>query len=247
MPSPSVSHWTCSVPKAGGEVGDDEDAAALAIDDWPVCAAVADGATESVFAGDWAERLAQGLVQAAATAPGALRTVIPDWQDEWTRSVRSRARERPWYVSAKAAEGAFAAVLGLSFRADGQWRAVSVGDCCFFHVRDGALVQSWPYETPDAFTNRPALVPSRSDQTVPVPDTTSGSWHPTDRFVLATDAGAAWLLRAGLDPLQGPPEAVRDRVEAARADGSLRNDDITFLVLDLASSPEANENASSGA
>jgi hypothetical protein len=183
-------------------------------------------------------------VQEAVTTAEAFRDAVPRWQEAWAADAGGRAANRPWYVAAKAAEGAFATVLGLSLHADGRWRAVSVGDCCLFHVRDGALVQSWPYEGPDAFTNRPALVSSRTDRSVPTPDVAGGSWHPNDRVVLATDAGAAWLLRAGLDPLREGPEAVPDRVQAARADGALRNDDVTLLVVDLVSSPEANENAS---
>jgi hypothetical protein len=246
MSTPSVSHWTCAVPKGGADAADYEDAAALESDDWPVCAAVADGATESVFARAWAKRLVRGLTDQTVTSAEAFGDRLREWQAEWQAHVSERAADRPWYVAAKAAEGAFAAVLGLSLHADGRWRAVAVGDCCLFHVRDGALVQSWPFASPDAFTNRPALVPSRSDPAVPLPETTSGSWHPNDRFVLATDAGAAWLLRGGLDPLRGGLEAVPDWVQAARADGALRNDDVTFLVLDLASAPEADDAASTG-
>ena len=234
------------MPKEGAGAGDYEDAAALDGDDWPVCAAVADGATESVFAQRWARRLVRGLTEQAVTSAEAFGDGVRDWQSEWQAHATERAADRPWYVAAKAAEGAFATVLGLSLQSGGAWRAVSVGDCCLFHVRDGALVQSWPVASPDAFTNRPALVPSRTDRAVPTPETAGGSWQPTDRFVLATDAGASWLLRDGLDLLRGGPEAVQDRVQAARADGALRNDDVTLLVLDLASVPEANGNASTG-
>ena len=243
MATPSVSHWTCAVPKDGADAADYEDAAAFEGDDWPVCAAVADGATESVFARTWAKRLVRGVAVQAATTAEAFGDRVQDWQAEWQAAVRERAADRPWYVAAKAAEGAFATVLGLSLHADGRWRAVSLGDCCLFHVREGALVQSWPFASPDAFTNRPILVPSQPSRDVPSADATTGAWQPGDRFVLATDAGAAWLLRAGLDVLREGPEAVQDRVQAARADGSLRNDDVTFLVLDLASAPGANENA----
>lgn len=244
MPLPSVSHWTCAVPKAGGEAGDYEDAAAVATESWPVCAAVTDGATESVFAKGWAERLAQGIVDTGATTPEAIRNALPEWQSEWREAVRSRTTDRPWYVAAKAAEGAFAAVLGLSLHADGGWRAVSVGDCCLFHVRGEECLKSWPFGTPDAFTNRPALVPSRSEQDVPSPETITGTWRPTDRFVLATDAVATWFLKEGL-PMGARlrEDALPEAIKAARADGSLRNDDATVLVLDLAASPEASDGA----
>ncbi len=248
MANPSVEHWTCAVPRKGGEAGDYEDAAAVSVEEWPVCAAVADGATESVFARAWAKRLVRGVVQRGATTAEAFCDAVPGWQEEWQANVRKGAADRPWYVAAKATEGAFAAVLGLSLHADGQWWAVSVGDCCLFHVRDGALVQSWPFETADAFTNRPALVPSRSTHEVPSPDATTGSWRPGDRFVLATDAVAAWLL--GGEPADVStldPDAFRDKIETARKNGALRNDDATLLVLELAASHELNEDASTSA
>ena len=245
MATPSVAHRTYAVPKAGGEEGDYEDAAAVAVDDWPVCAAVADGATESVFARAWAKQLVRGVVQKGATTAEAFRDASAQWQAEWAASARERATDRPWYVAAKAAEGAFATVLGLSLHADGRWRAVSVGDCCLFHLRDGDLVQSWPFEVADAFTNRPALVPSQPTQDAPAPDAATGSWQAGDSFLLATDAVAAWLMRN--DPAAVSTLAFDDfqgHVEAARADGTLRNDDATLLVLELASPTDATSDAS---
>lgn len=248
MSSPSVAHRILSVPRAGSGPAEYEDAAAISTGEWPVCAAVADGATESVFARAWAEHLAQGLVERDATTDEALRDALPDWQIEWRAGARGRAGQQPWYVAAKAAEGAFAALLGLSLHPDGQWRAVSVGDCCLFLLRDGALAQSWPFEAPDAFSNRPSLVSSRSDRAMPSPDTATGTWHPQDTFLLATDAVAAWLLRADTSEDSEPPidlatavdwteETFQEIVETARAEGSLRNDDATLLVVRVNEAP----------
>lgn len=248
MENPSVDHRTYAVPREGGASGDYEDAAAVSGDRWPVCVAVADGATESVFARTWAELLAGGLVERGATGAETLRDAVPDWRAEWRAAVRERTEDGPWYVEAKATEGAFAAVLGLSLTAEGEWRAVSVGDSCLFHVRDGTLVQSWPFEAPDAFTNRPALVSSRSDRPVPSPDTASGPWQPQDTFLLATDAVAAWLLgtdqpgdsSASTDPTaagEWDDERFQKVVETARTAGALRNDDATLLVVRVSEAP----------
>jgi hypothetical protein len=248
MENPSVDHRTYAVPREGGASGDYEDAAAVSGDRWPVCVAVADGATESVFARTWAKRLVRGVVQNGTTTADALRDMLPRWQAEWRAGATEQAADRPWYVGAKAAEGAFAAVLGLSVHPDGRWRAVSVGDCCFFHLRDGAVQQTWPFDTPDAFTNRPVLVPSRSDQEVPTPDSTSGTWTAEDQFLLATDAVAAWLMEGEPTTVSElDQDAFRERVAAARSDGFLRNDDATLLVLELTASPDADNDASVGA
>ncbi len=251
MSNPLVSHWTCGIPKAGADEADFEDAAAIATENWPVCVAVADGATESVFARTWAKRLVHGFVDRKATTPEAFRDAVSAWRGEWQARTHGRAEQRPWYVAAKAAEGAYAALLGLSLHAGGQWQAMSIGDCCLFHVRDGVLERGWPFESPDAFTKRPALVPSRSDQPVPLPETASGTWHPQDTFLLATDAVAAWLLgdtQGGADPSSGPTAAMdwnehvfRSRVEQARAEGTLRNDDATLLVIQMNAAPGADD------
>lgn len=254
MSRPSVVHRTCAVPRTGSGNGEYEDAASISAEEWPVCAAVADGATESMFSRAWAEILARRLVDQSATTPEAFEDRLPDWQQEWKGAIRERSEERPWYVAAKVAEGSFATLLGLSLRAGGQWQAVSVGDCCLFQVRKGALVQSWPYERPDAFTTRPALVPSHSDRAVPLPETTSGTWHPQDTFLLATDAVAAWLLGgtssegagSSWDPTVAAgwnEETFHRAVETARAGGSLRNDDATLLVLHVDPEADPSENA----
>jgi len=235
---PAMQTRVLSVPKSGAEEKEYEDAACVQTAAWPVRAAVADGATESAFARSWAERLARGVVEQGAT-PEAFGNAVSDWQTEWRAAVRTRAQGRPWYVAAKAEEGAFATLLGLSLTADGQWRAVSVGDCCLFQVRDGALVRSWPFGTAEAFTNRPALVPSRPDQALPAPEHASESWTAGDGFVLATDAVAAWLLNP--ESRVGPAtagawddEQFRRAVDRGRAEERLRNDDATLLVIRIA-------------
>ena len=219
-----------------------EDAAHVRAEAWPVRAAVADGATESAFAGAWAERLACGVVEEDATTPEALRRAVPAWQAAWRDAVRERAAGRPWYVEAKAEEGAFATLLGLSLRAGGQWRAVGVGDCCLFRVRDEALVRSWPFDAGETFTNRPALVPSRPSQTPPTPEAALGEWRAGDTFVLATDAVAAWLLNS--EAPVGPAtvgawneEQFRRAVEQGRTENTLRNDDATLLVAHVTEPP----------
>lgn len=271
MSRPSVRHWSCVVPRDGSTDADCEDAAGIEDGRWPVCAAVADGATESMFAREWAERVVDGFVSSGAATATTFREALSDWQDQWRAAVAERLEGRPWYVSVKAAEGAFAAVLGLGLYADGHWSAVSVGDCCLFHVRDGVLEKCWPADGADDFTNRPVLLPSRSDASVPRPETATGTWRVNDRFLLATDAVAAWLMRSddrepGRSPERGStegtpsassaapaavgrldPAGVRAAIETARAAGRMRNDDATLLVLTVTRPPGADDSRSEGA
>lgn len=234
---PAVRHRIHARPRSG-EAADYEDAADLRADTWPVCAAVADGATESAYARTWAQTLVQGIVEATATTADAVTDILPRLQARWTADVSAGEEDAPWYLDEKVAEGAFAAALGLSLHVDGRWQAAAVGDCCLFHVAEGRLERSWPIEVPEAFTARPVLLPSREGSTVPPPQAVTGTWRSGDHFVLATDAAAAWLLRT--DPLTacGFSEGeIEENLHAARTEGTLRNDDVTLLVLEVEAPP----------
>ena len=228
----TVTIRTFRLPKAGHREAEYEDA--WAVMEAPLRAAVADGATEAAFARSWAERLVQGAVAHGVTSAEALRRRLPVWRTAWAEAVAARTTALPWYAAAKAEQGAFAALLSLAVEPDGTWQALAVGDCCLLHLRGDALAASWPLDDPAAFSNRPALlasVPMDDDLAV---DTTTGTWQSGDAFLLASDALAAWLLAADSAAALGWTEtAFREHVEAARADGTLRNDDVTLVVLKL--------------
>lgn len=222
-------------PRHGHSEEEYEDAYAVSGEEtFPVHAAVADGATESAFARRWAQILTEGFIEQGIHEASALRAVLPTWQAHWSRSVAERTRQQPWYAAAKAEQGAFATVLGLTLRSDGTWRALSVGDCCLFHFREGALRTIWPIDDPDAFTHRPALVPSRASHALPPPEQTSGTWERGDVFLLASDALAAWMLRTDpAAPLALDDDTFPARIRAARDEGHLRNDDVTLLTVHI--------------
>lgn len=219
------THW---LPRAGHSESEYEDAFGTSDPEtFPFRAAVSDGATESAFSGEWARGLVAqylnhgALVEAAASA----------------RTLFVPALDGRWYVEAKAAEGAFAALLGLELVDDEggetSWRAESVGDCCLFHVRDGAVRRSWPFEDADEFHHRPKLVSSLADDEEI--ETTRGTWRAGDTFILVTDALAAYVLTDGIGPLLTCTAFERFVAKARRdsSDVSLRNDDTTALIIRL--------------
>ena len=239
MASPWVTHHIHAVPRADSAPDASEDAAAVRAEATPVRAAVADGATESVYAGRWARLLVEHLVAAGPEGPrAALSTALDRARADWQAAVGEAAAEQPWYVQSKVAEGAFATLLGLWVGGDGTWRAASVGDCGLFHLRGGSVQRAWPEADPDAFGHRPALLSSRPDAPAPAPDVATGTWTPGDAFLLATDAAAAWVLRAGPSAVLDGDGSFAEAVKAARADGTLRNDDTTVLRLETTGRPE---------
>ncbi len=236
MSTPSAAYRIHTASRSGEPPDASDDAAAVRTETSPVRAAVADGATESVYAGVWARCLVEQLVQADAASASAFAGAVEAGQDEWRAAVDERAAEQPWYVTAKVDEGAFAAALGLSIHDDGRWRAVAVGDCCLFHMRNDALDRAWPMTDPDAFSHRPALVSSLPGRDGPTPATTDGKWRTGDTFLLATDAVAAWLLRTDPTAAASWDDPFDEAVATARDEGNLRNDDATLVVLTMQSS-----------
>jgi serine/threonine protein phosphatase PrpC len=238
------------LPKAGNTEEEYEDAC------WPEGAvrrearlfrcAVADGATEASFAGLWARLLVRAYCRAelsSARLPISLRALASAWDD----AVASRPL--PWYAEEKARAGAFAALAGLTMtvsRGEVRWRALAIGDSCIFHLRGGALIAAFPLQAADDFDNRPYLLGSKAESNgqlrVHVRHAT-GRAQSCDRFLLMTDALAAWALRsseAGDNPWEALSSAAHDEevfrglIGDLRTSGDIRNDDVTLMTVDVA-------------
>lgn len=222
--------------KEGHRLEEYEDAAAVGSEGTPLLrAAVADGATESAFAGSWANHLVRGFADEGTVDLRTFRDRLARWQEHCRKAIDSRIEDDlPWYAEAKAREGAFAAFLGLVLRPDHSWGAVSVGDCCLFHLRGRELVAQWPVEAPDHFTHQPALLSSREQDAADRLVEESGRWRAGDAFVLATDALAAWLMHTHpAELLALEADTFQETVAEARREGTLRNDDVTALILEI--------------
>jgi hypothetical protein len=228
--------WTAyRCPKAGHTDAECEDA--YAADPAAGRFAVADGASESAFAREWAEAVTGAYV----THPGPWSAWLPLKRADWFNQCKGDAM--PWYVEAKFEEGAFATLLGLELRRTmaGRlvWQAQAVGDCCLFQIRHGHLHRAFPVKRSIDFDNRPALLRSR-----PTPCRSPckrvrkrGRWRADDVFLLMTDALAQWFLME-LESNGDPWSSLKIVDNAAafialvgelRVTGRLRNDDCTLL------------------
>ncbi len=229
------------VPKRGHTADEYEDA--WAVDEASGRFAVADGASESSFAGLWARLLVESFV--AARRPRDLHAWLDESRRRWAAEVMGL--ELPWYGEMKRQEGAFATLLGVALRPPasdrpGRLQAVAVGDSCLVRVRAGRQVRAFPLQKAAEFGNRPSLVCSQTEPT-PTPQYASASLLGGDRLFLMTDALAEWFLRvhergelpwdAVLSLLTAPQiaEAFATWVEALRDEGALRNDDVTLLTV----------------
>ncbi len=242
-----------SVPKLGNAVSENEDAfhqappTALAPGVW----ALSDGATTTSFARLWAQTLVQLAVRTQPAAAG-LADLLLQAQAAWRQDVNGRPL--PWHAAEKVQQGAFATLLWFSFSRPspfrhGEWRVLSVGDSCLFHVRRHQLQTAVPLSSAAAFDNHPELLsstPARNAFLWPRLEQhfTPGTWQAGDEFYLMTDALSAWCLAAhekGADPFRIIHEEVlrRPQAEAAfqewvaglRRLKALKNDDTTLIWI----------------
>ena len=212
--------------------------------------AVADGASESAFAREWARLLVRGYYRQRMTLARLQRC----WQRMVTR------RPVPWYLEEKIRRGAHATLVGLSIRdaepserRGGSWRVVAVGDSCVFHVRDGELLSVAPISSSHQFDNHPHLISTDPSTSYGLDESrltvVTGEWQPDDVFYLLTDALAEWTLgehEAGRPPWSlfrslgqdGDSSAGQRSFETLvaklRKKGGLHNDDTTLLRVEVA-------------
>ncbi len=239
------------LPKAGNSAEEYEDAF------WPLGAvdrevrwfrcAVADGATEASFSGEWARMLVRAWCR-GRFGRRQLSSALPALQNKWLAQVS--AWPLPWYAEEKLRSGAFAALIGL-FIVEGRtrhrkrWHALAVGDCCLFHLRDGALLASFPLTDTEQFSSRPVLLSSKPDGHVSMRQHVriiGGTWYPGDIFYLMSDALARWFLgsavarpqlEAAMASARRPEASFSAWVQALREGGCIRNDDVTLLRVDV--------------
>ena len=244
------------LPKAGNSPEEYEDASRVAFPQRmgasgrrTARAAVSDGASESAFAREWANALADAFVSRPPDLCGLTEDSMRDWmapaQEEWRVSI---PWDRiPWHGEAKARAGAFATLLGLTVATKAgnsrrlSWRALAVGDSCLFVVRDDRLWLSFPLEDAAQFDNSPDLVCSNPDNAGDLWENvhrSGGDCVAGDSFILASDALACWFLERNAEgekpwktllALDSSDWAAW--VEEQRRAGLMRNDDTTLVII----------------
>ena len=113
---------------------------------------------------------------------------------------RSPRAEDPYHAEPWVRQGAFATFLGITISAwNGcyHWQAVAVGDTCLFHTRGGILLDAFPLENSQQFSNAPRLVgvaQPGEDVRQRCQFWRDGRSQPGDYLWAMTDALAQWFL-----------------------------------------------------
>jgi hypothetical protein len=218
--------------------------------------AVADGASEGMLSGAWANILVDLHCRfdwSAGSVEQFLETAYGEWKAFTSEYLRTRETRNPvqWYEEPGFEEGAFSTLLGLTLTGSapdrsGTWTAIAVGDSCLFQVRGAALVNKFPVDQSSDFNSRPVLLasnPARNDQARSAARRMAGTFESGDVFYLMTDALAKWSLKEEEDGKR-PWVVLRDHatrdtpafsawIAALRKDRELRNDDVTLIRIDL--------------
>ncbi len=222
--------------KAGNHIAECEDVWDYYQWDRQTTIAIADGATESSFAREWAGELVGNWVQQQKSS-------LSDWMQRSQMAWRKwlGMQELSWFAKRKAAQGAFATFLSLRVSDDLSWQAHAVGDSCLFLVRDRQLCRSFPLNHSHEFNYCPHLLGSDRAFAETQILQTQGSTQLGDRFYLTTDAIACWILRQ-VETNQNPwvkleqihtQELFVDWVNELRDRLEIANDDTTLLCLEV--------------
>jgi hypothetical protein len=220
--------------------------------------AVADGASDALFSGLWANMLvkAYGEERLKEFRDNKLPENFEQLQREWRKQVEQRiVQPLPLHYEEKLRDGAFSTLIGLTikpFSSDeietGKWEAVALGDSCLFHVQDNQCLFAFPLQYTEQFNITPPLIPSNArfnSRIISDVRSIGGHCRTNDEFYLMTDALACWFLRerecgqARLDialmeirQLQTPND-FEQWIIKLRQERVLRNDDVTLLRIKL--------------
>ena len=204
--------------------------------------AIADGATESSFAKEWANILAKGFAK-YSFENGEIQNSLKELRQLWRSSINTA--NLPWYAQDKFQKGAFSAFLGVEIDFGKKlWKSVAVGDCCLFLVRNDKLIISFPFVDYESFGNNPYAISSNHSQNLDIDKHLLIKEHDFkqgDILILASDAIAAWFLKSCSEGKK-TWDIVINRFEnedfetwlnEQRAKKEVKNDDTTLILIEF--------------
>ncbi len=231
-----------TLPKAGSEPGENEDAYRVKElkKGKGLRVAVADGATDSIYSAEWATALVTAWTRTRAR--DLKESLIERARRDWQATIPPGER-LPWYALARLEEGSYATaafleIWFLEIRQDGPvvaWTALTIGDCLIVVRRTGgrSTVPSEPM-----FNSRPKLLASVGRSGVGDAERVDERTNRFREIWIATDALAEALLRRSRGVRwQEWRDALEDEgqfrwlVARWRDRGILRNDDVTLVRI----------------
>lgn len=210
-------------------------------------AAIADGVSTGLFAGNWARILAKAAVAQPpkANKPEAIAGWLSHLRREWSASID--VGSLAWHQKAKLKAGAFSTLLWVHVAEASpgnlRLRTYAVGDSCLFHLRRAKLLRAFPIGESRLFNDIPRALGSidLGGATCADFETWESKCETSDLLALCTDALAAWALgreEAG-EPVDWeswwdmPADVWRETICQLRERREIRYDDTTLVLLRL--------------
>jgi hypothetical protein len=232
--------FASSVPKDLERPELNEDA--WACDELLTCVAVSDGASESYDSKRWARALVDRY--------SANQMFDWDWVSGAVTAYNSTIdfSALSWSQQMAFDRGSFATLLALQLAENGsEVEILGVGDSLAVHVRDGALLATFPYEQAEQFDENPMLLSTLSAENLFIKEpgffqrNSSKTWVilPGDVIYLMTDAVGQWLLGnqvPGQTPLElldalSTHEEFSALTLQLRSENKMKLDDSTLIRL----------------
>jgi len=234
------------LPKSGNTVAECEDALSFKQTKSFLKVALADGATESSFAKEWANLLTIDLVKSKNFSLKYITGRLPTLRNLWLSEVTKIPL--PWYAEAKLEKGAFSTLLGMTIDLKKNiYSCIGIGDCCLFQVRSDDMIFSFPVQKSSEFSNSPFLLTTKKDDDKELKaylKKAKGKIEKGDYLFLMSDALAYWFAsenEKGEKPweiLLGISEdtsknAFEDWLNIKRREKQIKNDDTTLLIIEI--------------
>ena len=215
-------------------------------------AAIADGVASAVFSGLWSRIVTQALVDDPPDMNdhGAFCTWLKERRAVWLGQIDFPRLPMNLQAKLRQVGGAFCTLLWIklsptSVAAVSTYRltAHALGDATLFHVRDGAVLQSFPMTHSADFDLDPQSLCSvdwNRDQNLKF-QSLETDCELGDLLVLTTDAVAKWILSTletgGAIDWQSyvwiDEAAWAEAIESLRSNHLIRRDDSTMVLLSV--------------
>lgn len=209
----------------------------------PMLIAIADGTSEAIYSGVWAELLVKGFTNDSK----AFKDNFEEWHEKLSSNWVERCQkiEIPWYHELKFQQGSFstfhAVEIPLSENDEIECISYHVGDSCLFLFRHEELVQTIPDIGPKDFNNSPKLISTNRSLLIET-EKTPFKARTGDLIILMTDALSQWFLEEYRN--HNEENRWRELLEISKSvEISIDADFKAFIRKELDRKRENNENA----
>lgn len=232
------------LPKLGNSNEECEDAFFYKLTNNLLKIALADGATESSFAKEWAKLLTKDLLTPKSLSPKKIIGRLPPLRKLWITEVTKTPL--PWYAEAKLEKGAFSTILLMSINFEkATYDCIAVGDCCLFHIRKDDMIFLFPIDNSSEFSNNPFLLSTKkeddSELKKHIKERKNQKIEKGDYLFLMSDALAYWFANENekqerpWEILLGVSEenGFENWLNGQRKKKEIKNDDTTLLIIEI--------------